>query len=349
MNLSDFVSSPAGAVTSLTIGAVLSFLITKWALGRSERTQLLTAAEGIKGTADRLLSIERDVTDIRDRLDENLARPIPASSIVGDGEFAGLLSTNKQLVARLRQGAEEKMAAGRYIQSQVLPSAAFAIDCGTSAAWAWFEMIRHGKMEYRLVTNNIFVASSIAAEFHFSDEADIWGVDETASNCFLTEGHYFPSYGGILDTTDDSEQKYTEKLDEHKPEAVMLGCTSFRAIAGPSARSGANRRFKRSLLSYTVRNDHVKLFLLLSVGKIGRQIGEPCDTDLWQALLARKDVHILCGTTLLPDDLAAMTENETAHLREELRTLDSLDAKVTFVATDVQGTVVDLRRHWMKG
>ena len=69
----DFVRSPAGiAAISLAIGAAVSFVITKWALEKSEKTELRVAAAGIKGAAERLVSIDGTTRELLQRFEEGL-------------------------------------------------------------------------------------------------------------------------------------------------------------------------------------------------------------------------------------------------------------------------------------
>lgn len=318
---------PLGYALAIILGGFVSYLITRWSMSRTSRETVINAAEGIKGTADRILGIDRKVSEAIELIDrlEHRSPEVRREAI----QLDHFLGENAQLAARLQHQSAEKIGMCRYVVQVAAGTNRFVLDCGTSVALVWNQIQRSYGMNGAVLTNNIFVASSTSPDTGYDSEADIWGVKEQPSNCHVIGGTYFPSYGAILDLAEDSGTEYANILNDYRGDVILMGCTSFDFRTGPFARSGANSRFKESLMKYVLENESVQLIILVTPQKIGKAVGNAVSEEIWSKLRERLTVHVVCGF----GDLDELSSETRAQLQDEIDKYQELKCQAKFVAT----------------
>jgi DeoR/GlpR family transcriptional regulator of sugar metabolism len=327
------------------VGGVIGFFTTRWSMNKQKKEELIGASKEIKGTAHQIITTLDLVKQHGDILQEILAGMENSQIYSSEQIDKEAFINNPQLDLRLHQKSPEKRILGKYIIRHISNSSCLAIDCGTSTAWAFFEIAQVFKSDLKVITNNTFVPSLFEQPYEYSQLADFWGVQETSSTCHILSGNYYPSYGGILRNQDDSKDYYLEKWKEHHPDTVLMGCTSLTASEGPYARSGANRRFKESLLQYVLENDGTKLFILLEIEKIGKRIGEPCGQEVWEELKSRDNVFIISSFMGSYTDFGQLSMETRAILSEEVRIMINKNSANKILVIDESENAIDLKKH----
>ena len=362
-------------VFSLFIGAVASYIITRWSMKRQkiegQETSIRDAANQIMGSANNIIRIQDIVSEhgtilndilsileerkengglqnilneilisLKDR-NEHENTPIPSAPL------HNLLSRNPQLDVRIRSNMVEKKLVGKYILPHISTDSCLAIDCGTNAAWAFHEIAEIHKNylndgSIKVMTNNIFIPLIFSQDYDSNNNDDIWCVEEMPSSCYITSGSYFPSYGAILNIGDDVINIYKTTWQEHKPNIILIGCTSFDAENGPYCRSEANRNFKNSLIRYGIENTNVKIFILLDLDKIGKRLGVACDVSLWNEMATRENVYILSGFSGNKAGFAQLQSATKATIHEEVKKMITQERKNKFYIIDENANSIDL-------
>jgi hypothetical protein len=289
----------------LTIGgAIVGALISHWYFRRGKESDVTVAAAQISGLAHTIVETSRMVNAVATRVDEvhsmlpqlaNSNEPAETS----DWPIREMLSMNNQLMLRTHSNPLQKRAIGKYARRILSPGQNIVVDCGTTTAWAFWEMVRDGPPLGTIFTNNIFVAL-IMSDTDTPERYRPSMVEELASNCQVLGGCYFPSYGGIFHMPEDSEDFYTSYFSQQDISIIMMGATSFRAEDGPYARSGANRRFKAALLRYTLDHENCRLIIAVEADKVGVERGEPCDNGAWKGLRQTSRVEVLFAVPTQP-------------------------------------------------
>jgi len=256
------------------------------------------------------------------------------------------LSRNPQLDVRLEMNKAEKKLVGKFIVSHVSTDSRLAIDCGTNAAWAFYEIAEIHKNylnngSIKVVTNNIFVPLIFSQDYG-SKADDIWAVKEIPSSCYILSGYYFPSYGAVLRTENENIDYYSEMWQKHKPNIIFIGCTSFDAENGPYCRSDENKNYKNSLLQYAMENNDTKVFILLDVDKIGKRLGVACNSKLWNQMKDRENVFIISGYSGNQSEFSKLPSNSRISIEEEVKKMNDQGCRNQFIIVDESTNSIDL-------
>jgi DeoR/GlpR family transcriptional regulator of sugar metabolism len=342
------------SLLTLIIGSVASYFITRWSMKRQKieghESNLRDAANQIISSADNIIKT-KDMISIHDSiLNEILGLIKEKNESVNEQTsqkfLCNPLSRNPQLDVRIERNMTEKKLVGKFIVPHISTDSRLAIDCGTNAAWAFYEIAEIHKNylnngSIKVVTNNIFVPLIFSQDYG-SQTDDTWRVKEIPSSCFITSGNYFPSYGAILKTEDDNIDYYNSIWQEHKPNIIFIGCTSFDAEHGPYCRSDANRNFKNSLFQYAVKNENTKVFILLDVDKIGKRLGVACNVELWEQMKERENIFIISGYTGNQDRFIQLPNSLKVSIEEEVQKMRNQGRKNPFLIIDESTNSIDL-------
>jgi DeoR/GlpR family transcriptional regulator of sugar metabolism len=317
----------------------VTYVFARRAYRNDGEHEAIVAAAEIKGVASVITRTESAVQELLRRMEhpwEPTVEGIGQSSMTQT--MLEVFAFNEALFERFAANSAQKRAIGKYVRRMVRPGDSFAVDCGTTTAWAFFECLKDGPEVGTIWTNNVLVASFMK---DVDDTEDPFLVAEQPSRCTMLGGRYYPSYGMTLLDVASPEEYCIPELDNEHIDMVLLGTTSLVPETGPRGRSAPNRGFKRALMVKALDDISSRIVVCLELDKLGMLLGEPCDDRIWTQLLASDRCTVLVGGQLGLDEVTVdarrrITESLQSYVRSKSGG-GQMEARILLVDADGKG------------